>query len=88
MPSPSRRSRSFRIVYKKLPGGRLTIHYRKRKPKKAKCANCDRNLSGVPREIQSVMRKLPKTKKRPERMFGGVLCTVCSRKKLKEIVRK
>ena len=88
MPTPRRRSRSLRRVYKKLPGGRLTIHYRKRKPKNAKCANCDRLLAGVPRERPHIMRNLPKTKKRPERLFGGKLCTVCSRLAIKEFARK
>ncbi|MEK6861302.1 MAG: 50S ribosomal protein L34e [Nanoarchaeota archaeon] len=88
MPSPRRRSRSLRIVYKKLPGGRLTIHYHKKKPSKAQCAGCGRALAGVPRERPYKMRNLPKTMKRPERMFGGIFCTVCSRRKLKDMVRK
>jgi len=88
MPTPRRRSRSLRIVHKKLPGGRLTIHYLKRKPGKAKCSNCKRILSGVPRERPYKMHKLPKTMKRPERMFGGILCTICSRKNIKEMIRK
>ena len=88
MPSPRRRSRSLRIVHKKLPGGRLTFHYRKKKPKKAHCANCKKILHGVPRERPYRMRNMPKTMKRPERMFGGVLCSSCSRRTIIENVRK
>ena len=33
------------------------------------------------------MAKLPKTKKRPERPFGGNLCSDCMRKIMKEKAR-
>jgi large subunit ribosomal protein L34e len=33
------------------------------------------------------MRRLPKTKKRPERKFGGVLCPACTSDLIKKDVR-
>ena len=88
MPRKQRRSRTFRRVFVKLPGGSTALRYKRRKPSKAQCAGCGRNLSGVPRDIPSKIHNLPKTKKRPERPFGGVLCSRCSRAKILEMIRK
>ncbi len=88
MPAPNKRSRSLRRVYTKLPGGRTTIHYKKRKPNKAKCGNCGDVLKGVTRETPSKMKNTPKTKKRPERPYGGVLCSKCSRELFKNKARQ
>lgn len=74
-----RKARTFRRIYVKTPGGRVTLHYRRRKPKKAPCALCGKVLAGVPRELPYKMRRLQKTKKRPERPYGGVLCSKCQR---------
>jgi large subunit ribosomal protein L34e len=79
MPAPHLRSRSLRKVYRKVSGGRVSIHYKKRKPKNAKCGNCGALLKGVSRELPFKMRSMAKTKKRPERPFGGVLCSRCMR---------
>ena len=63
------------------------MHYRKRKPSSAVCGNCHEELHGVPRERPYVMRGLHKTEKRPERPFGGVLCSDCSRQEFKAKAR-
>ncbi len=73
MPRPSRRSRSFRKVWKKLPGGRLKIAFSRRKPSKATCPVYQTPLSGVPRGNPSKIKKLSRSKRRPERPYGGVL---------------
>lgn len=88
MPAPRQRSRSLRRVYKKVPGGRTVIHYEKRKPGKAKCGSCGAVLSGVPRERPYKMRNMAKTLKRPERPYGGNLCTKCTRVLMKAKARK
>ncbi len=79
MPAPHLRSRILRKIFRKVPGGRVSIHYKKRKPKAAKCGNCGAVLKGIPRELPYKMRSMAKTKKRPERPFGGVLCSRCMR---------
>jgi large subunit ribosomal protein L34e len=79
MPSPNKRSRSLRRVYVKTPGGKTTLHYRKRKPKVAHCSKCRAILKGVPRERPYKMVNMPKTAKRPERPYGGKLCSKCMR---------
>ena len=81
------KSRTFRRIKVKLPGNRVTVHYRKRKPRQAICAGCGAVLHGVPRERPYKMRNMPKTKKRPERPFGGILCSICMRKRIKESIK-
>ncbi len=87
MPRPRYRSRSLRRMYVRIPGGDVKIHYEKRKPNVAKCAICGKPLNGVPRLRPAELRKLPKSLRRPERMYGGVICASCLRSLLKEAIR-
>jgi len=84
MPRPSQRSRSLRKVKKKLPGGRLKHAFLKRKPSKPVCAVYKTPLAGVPRGNASKVKKFSKSKRRPERPYGGVL----SSKAMREIMIK
>ena len=88
MPAPRLRSRSLRKIFRKTPGGRVTVHYKRRKPKSARCGNCGAVLKGVPRELPFRMGGMAKTKKRPERPFGGVLCSKCMRQMIIDKVRQ
>ena len=87
MPAGKHKSRSMRRVYTKLPGSKVVIHYKKRKPSKATCAVCGAALSGVPRERPYKMQTMAKTKKRPSRPYGGVLCSKCMREKVKKCLK-
>ena len=87
MPRPSRRSRTLRRVHVRVPGGTVRMHYRKRKPASAICKVCQKELHGVPRERPYKMQAMSKTEKRPERKFGGVLCSNCAREELKSRAR-
>lgn len=82
------KSRSKRKVFVKAPGNKVKVHYRQRKPQRAVCAKYGTPLVGVPRESPSKMANLPKTKKRPERPYGGVLSSKAMREKMKEKARK
>ena len=73
------RSRKMARIKIVTPGHRHIVHYKKRKPAKAKCGKCGAVLHGVPRERPFKMQNMPKTMKRPERPYGGVLCTKCMR---------
>ena len=73
---------ALRMVYVRTPGGVTVTQYKKKKPKKVPCAICGKALSGVPRERPYKMQNMPKTKKRPERPYGGNLCSACMRRKL------
>ena len=73
--------RRLKRIAVRTPGGRIAIHYRKEKTGKHVCAICGRPLHGVPHgKRPSQVRKLAKTEKRPERIFGGILCADCERK--------
>lgn len=88
MPAPRLRSRSLRKVFRKVSGGRTNVHFKKRKPKMGRCGSCGVALKGVPRELPFRMRSMAKTKKRPERPFGGVLCSKCMRIEIINKVRQ
>lgn len=87
MPITKNRSRTLRKVYVKTPGGKTVVHHRKRKPAKAKCSRCGAVLKGVPRERPYKMMTMAKTMKRPERPYGGVLCSRCMRAAIKQKAR-
>ncbi len=82
MPRPQYRSRSLRRVKKKLPGGSTRMSYDKRKPGLHRCSKCGIELKGIPRLRPFKAQNTPKTKKRPERAFGGFLCANCLKAKL------
>lgn len=86
MPRPSERNKTKRNVFVKATKG-TRVHYKLRKPGKAQCASCSNHLSGVPHKRPFALRRLAKTKRRPERPFGGVLCSKCSTKLIKERAR-
>jgi large subunit ribosomal protein L34e len=75
------KNRTFRRVLVKL-SDRVTLHYKKRKPKQATCAECSRKLAAVPRHKPYKMQNTAKTMKRPERPYGGVLCSKCLRSEM------
>lgn len=78
----------MRRVSRRTPGSRTVLQHRKRKPSKAKCSECGKLLPGVPRERPYKMARMAKTKKRPERPYGGSLCSACMRRKMVAEARK
>lgn len=82
------KSRRLRRVSVTTPGGKTVRHYRKRKPSAAKCAIYGTPLSGVPKDRPSIIRNLPKTQRRPERPYGGVLGSKGMRDVIKEQARE
>ncbi|MEM4245167.1 MAG: 50S ribosomal protein L34e [Candidatus Nanoarchaeia archaeon] len=80
----SRKHRKIRVV---TPGGKTKIIYKKKKPSKAQCAKCGSILHGVPSQRVYKIKRMPKTKKRPERPYGGVLCSKCTRELMVEKAR-
>jgi large subunit ribosomal protein L34e len=87
MPSGRHKSGRFRKIFVRTPGSKVKVHFRESKPKKAKCGSCARQLQGVPRERPANLGKLPKTARRPERPYGGVLCSSCMRSLIKDKAR-
>ncbi|ARM75948.1 50S ribosomal protein L34e [Acidianus manzaensis] len=84
MVSPKLRSKSFRRTYVKLPSGKSKIHYNEKKNGSAKCQICNRPLQAVP---TNKVNNLSKSEKRPQRVFGGVLCHECVENLIKQAVR-
>ncbi|MFH1589781.1 MAG: 50S ribosomal protein L34e [archaeon] len=82
MPAGNKKSNTFRKVFVKTPGGKTVVHHRTRKPKQHKCADCGAEIIGVPRLRPYEMHNLAKTKKRPQRAYGGKLCGACLKKKI------
>ena len=68
--------------------GANVLRYKKKKPSKHVCAECGKVLHGVPRGRPYEIAKLSKTAKRPNRPFGGYLCSSCARKHFKNEARK
>ena len=79
------RSRKLRRLRLKTPGGLLKIIYKKRKPSRAKCAVCKKSLLAVPSELPYKIKALSLSKRRPERPYGGLLCSKCAKA---EIIKK
>ena len=88
MTAGKHKSKRLRKVFRRTPGGRVVIQYRRKKPQKGKCARCGSVLNGVLREVPSKMSNMSKSKKRPSRPYGGYLCSKCAREKIIEEVRK
>ncbi len=88
MVRPALRSRSLKRKKITTPGGEARTHYRKEKPSPAVCANCGGILHGVPRQRPIALGSVPKSRKKPERPYGGNLCSACMRQRIKDQFRK
>lgn len=82
------KSRTLRRVKKVTPGGRVSRRFVQRKPTIIHCGRCGAPLSGVARMRAGQAHGLAKTKKRPQRPFGGVLCSRCLRDMIKAEARE
>ncbi|AWR97306.1 50S ribosomal protein L34e [Acidianus sulfidivorans JP7] len=84
MVSPKLRSRSYRKIHVRLPSGKSVIHYERKKNNTAKCQICGKELFSVD---TNKITNLSKSEKRPNRIFGGVLCHECVETLIKQVVR-
>jgi large subunit ribosomal protein L34e len=76
------KSGHYRKVQRRLPGGSTQQHYEERTPRQPHCAACGTVLHGIPRMSNVEAKNSPKTTKRPERPYGGMLCSACMRVKI------
>lgn len=86
MPAGKHKSRSLRRVFTRVIS-KTKLTYKKRKPKAAHCADCGTELKGVPRLRPYKAQNTPKSQKRPDRPFGGKLCSKCTRAKIKSSIQ-
>ena len=63
----------------RTPGGRLVMHETRKRHGDAVCAICGGILLGVRTGSKVEIGKLSRSERRPERPFGGVLCSACTR---------
>ena len=87
MPAGKHKSKTFRKVFVKTPGGKTIIQHKKRKPSKSKCGSCGAILQGMVRARPRKMQNTSKASKKPSRPYGGNLCSQCMRKKIIEKAR-
>lgn len=80
----SLRSRSLRKLKVRVPGGKTVLRHEGRKNAFAKCAVCKHPLTGMTRKTDAGTAKLSRSEKRPERKFGGNLCSSCSRREIRK----
>jgi len=74
---PGLRGKPYKLV--RTPGGRLVRRPVEFKRKEARCAWCHGELHGTPALSKVEMKRLPKSRKRPERPYGGYVCARCLR---------
>ena len=72
MVRPGLRSGALKKISKRIPGGGSEVFYLRRKHNKAIDPVSNKPLNGVPLDPKYI-RRGAKTRKRPERIFGGVL---------------
>ena len=71
MTRTSYKSKSKRKVFTKTPGTRLNVHLGKSNPKGHFCGKSGAILNGKPKKTAVKFNKLSKSKKRPNRKYGG-----------------
>jgi len=79
-----KKSKSKRQVQRRTPGGKTVTFFKERKHSKSICGVCKNQLHGIPTTTKHQLKKLSKTQRRPERPYGGILCSACMRKKITE----
>ena len=66
-------SHSFRKLPRKIPGGSWKIATERKKSSMPVCAITGKMLHGVPNARGTEMERIEKSKRRPERPYGGML---------------
>ncbi|MGB9728966.1 MAG: 50S ribosomal protein L34e [Thermoprotei archaeon] len=75
MPRPALRTHSKAKIKTRTPGGRTSLHIRPRKTKKARCSICGKPLHGTHVGLEA--KKMALSEKRPNRPYGGYICSTC-----------
>ena len=81
------KSRTYARKRVRTPGGKNVLRHVLRKPRKARCASCEKPLHGVARGRPKDLQKLTKSQKVPSRRNAGKLCSACSRREIIERAR-
>ena len=73
MVRPNLRTNKIVKRQRRVPGGRVSVIFRKKKTKRARCADTHQILHGTAYGRSRDLKKLSKSEKRPTRYYGGVL---------------
>ena len=87
MPRPSQRVRSKKRIRKASPGGGEKTHYRQKVTSLPHCYICGKPLSGIPHLSTVEVRKLNRSKRGIQRLYGGQICPHCLKTALKQAAR-
>ena len=71
----------------RVPSGKVIIRTKRARISSSVCANCKKELYGMPRLHDAKFSKLAKTQKRPSRAYGGYFCANCTKDLFKEKAR-
>ncbi len=74
--------RSGKRKYRKTVSGKITIYRPRKVAGHPKCAECKKPLTGVAKGVRSQVRKMKKSERKPSRVFGGNLCSPCTRRRI------
>ena len=58
MPKPGHKSKSKRVVQRRVPGGRTVVHREAKTPGKPVCAKCGAELHGIPKKVTKLIHGL------------------------------
>ncbi len=86
MTYPRYRSRTFKRTYKTTPGHSTKVSYKRPNPKAPSCAITNQKLHGIPRFRQGKFSSLSKSKKRPNRKFGGTYSHTAVKRAIKRSI--
>ncbi|HIH10297.1 MAG TPA: hypothetical protein HA254_06560 [Candidatus Diapherotrites archaeon] len=70
-----RQTRVKKKKFRKTPGGKTAIHYSRAKRSYATCNVSGKKLAGTGNQSKSAVSKSPKSSRRPNVKFGGVLAS-------------
>ncbi|TFF90945.1 MAG: 50S ribosomal protein L34e [Promethearchaeota archaeon] len=86
-PEPRYRSRSKPRKVVKLPSKEYTTHYKRKRYSYDKCAICKKELHGMSSRDPKKRRRTAKSRRAPNRLYGGNLCPSCLRSALINEIR-
>ena len=66
----------------KTPSGKFYFKSIKKKANYPHCATCNRVLPGVARGTRVEVRRMSLSERKPNRPYGGQICSPCLRRKL------
>jgi large subunit ribosomal protein L34e len=66
----------------RTPGGRLTIHYKKKKANPQRCGDCGNPLLGIRPMRAAELRRVSWKKRSVKRAYGGSRCATCVRQRI------